>query len=399
MNNKEFLERALIATDKIATAGKLNPKQAQRFVDYVVDESILKDVVRIESFRNEEAYLEEIGVHSRVAMAKEEAVDPQRRRSVTHTRIPLKPSDMIVPWELTDEYRRWNVEGNDVEDTVIRMMATQFANDIDELALDGNLLGPARIENDIFEGSSTTKYIKDKYMALQDGFLKLAESGHVVDAANSAIGPTIFNKAILSMPTKFRKRKQFLKYMISPDHEQGYRKAIGDRLTQAGDKAIESMDNLHPFGIEMVPVPMLEKQPYYVENSTANTDGTTATALTYKPITELVLIPTALGSTPEDAYILGTDYSQDLTNGTWTRLGGGSIPSGGIIKATYRTAGKMLLTLPTNLVIGIGLNISIERDRNIFKAVNEFAIHAAIGVAIGKTDAVVLVTNIKDPLA
>lgn len=286
-----------------------------------------------------------------------------------------------------------------MEDHIIKMMARQFANDLDELALDGNTLGPARLESDLFLGGSSTLYIKDAYIGLQQGFLKLAESGNVVDAENAAIGPTLFNKTLLSMPTKFRKNKALIKYLLSPDHEQGYRKAIGDRATASGDRALESQANLTPFGVEMMPVPMLDKDPYYAENSVANTDGTTATQLTHEPITDLVLTPTTLGDTPEAAYTLGVDYTQDLTNGTWTRLAGQAIGSGATIKATYKTAGKLMLTSPKNLVIGIGLDITIERDRNIYKKVNEYAIHAAVAVAIEEATAIVLLKNIQDPLA
>lgn len=398
MTNEEFMERAAITTEQMAAAGKLNPEQRKKFVDYVIDLSSLKDFVRMQGVEGEKFEIDKVGVHQRVAMAAHEAVAPHRRRGVTHSKIQIVPSDLIVPFELSYKYRRFNIEKEQVEDHVIRMMAAQFANDIDELALDGNTLGPARVEEDLFEGGSTTQYIKDSFIGLQDGFLKLAEDGQTVDGANADIDADIFNDAILGMPVKYRKNKTFIKWMISPDHEQAYRKDYGSRLTGGGDVALNSEKNLTPFGIEMLPIPMLEKTPIYVENSVANTDGSTATSLTYKPITDLVLTSTDLtGTNPVTPYVLDTDYSQDLTNGTWTRLGG-SIGSGATVKATYRTAGRMLLCNPQNLVIGIGFDISIEKDKNIFSRMHEYAIHGSVGIAIENADSVVLVTNIKDPL-
>lgn len=400
MTNQEFLARAAATTADLAAAGKLNPEQAEKFVHYVIDLSILKDIVRIVPVKGEKFEIDKIGVHRRVAMAAKEAVAPLRRRGVSHSKVPITPSDMIVPFEISDKYKRFNIEGADVEDTVIQMMAAQYANDMDELALDGNTIGPARIQEDIFEGGSTTQYIKDEYMALQNGFLKLAEGGQTVDAANAVLDAEVFNDAILAMPVKYRKNKALLKWLISPDHEQGYRKEYGSRQTAGADVAINSDVNLKPFGTEMLGVPMLERSPFYVENTVANTNGTSLTALSFKPITELVLTATDIdGENPITPYVLATDYTEDLTNGTWIRLGGGVIPSGGTIKATYRTAGRMLLCNPQNLIIGVGLEIAIEKDRNIWSRMNEFAIHGSLGTAVENADAIVLVTNIKDPAA
>lgn len=399
MTNKELMERAAITTAQLAAAGKLNPEQAQRFIDYVIDESVLKTVCRMIAFRPDELVIDKIGVGNRVAVPKAEAVDPQVRRLVSTSKVSLKPVDIMVPFEISDRFVRFNVEEDAVEDHIIRMMATQLANDLDELWIGGLVPGPARLEGDIYEGGSASLYILDSYLSLFDGFLKLAESGHSVDALNAAIGGPVFNSALLAMPTKFRRMRNLLKFMTSPDHEQAYREAQSNRATPLGDTALQSLNNLTPFGVELVPIPLLERSPLYAENSVANTDGTTATTLLHKPITSLVLTPTSIGSNPIAPYTLGVDYSQNLTLGTWTRLAGGTIPSGGTIRATYRTGGKLLLTNPQNLVLGIGTDIRIERDRNIYKSVNEYAITVSVACAIENTDAIVLVKNLEDPTA
>ena len=209
MSNQEFLERAAATTADIASAGKLNPEQADKFVDYVIDLSILKDIVRIVKVSGEKFEIDKIGVHTRVAMAAKEGVAPRRRRGVSHSKVAVTPSDIIVPFEISDKYKRYNIEKEDVEDHVIRMMAAQYANDVDELALDANTIGPARLESDLFSDGDSTKYIKDEYMACQDGFLLLAESGTTVDAANADLDPEVFNDAVLGMPVSTGKTRSF----------------------------------------------------------------------------------------------------------------------------------------------------------------------------------------------
>jgi len=303
----------------------------------------------------------------------------------------------VVPFEIGDRFKRFNIEGDDVEDHVIHLMAVQLANNLDELWIAGNNNGIVQLEDDVYPDGSTTQYVKDAYLSAFAGFLKLAELGHVVDAQNAALSAAIFNKALLAMPTKFRKNKTMIKYLLSPDHEQDYRETVSGRLTGLGDQALQAQTNLTPFGVELMPVPLLERNPLYAEDTVANTDGTTPTQLSHKPMSDLVLSKTTIGRVPEDAYAVASDYTEDETNGKWTRLGAGAIPSGGTVRATYRTAGKMLLTNPQNLIIGIGMDISIEKDRDIWKKMNQFAISVSVACEVEETDALVMVKDLKDP--
>lgn len=400
MNNQEFMERAANTMGEIASAGILNAEQSNRFIDYVYDQSVLRNVARLERVTATERTIEKIGIGDRVAYPKAEAADPQIRRMVSSSKVTLAPQEIIVPFEVGDRLKRYNIEGESIEDHIIRMMATQLANNLDLLWLDGNTLGPAILEGDLFDDGSTTKYVKDKYLSLFNGFLKLAESGTVVDASNAALSGSVFNKAILNMPTKFRRNRSALRYMVSPDHAQGYREVMSQRSTRVGDEASLSDRDLTPFGIPLMEVPLLERNPLYVENSVANNDGTTATSLTYSPISGLVLTDTDLNENPTTAYVsgVGNDYTVSTTAGTWTRLGGGNIGSAATVKATYKTAGRMILTDPSNLIIAIQKDgIKVESDRNIYKGVDEYAITVSVACQIENTDALVLVKNIKDP--
>ena len=205
------------------------------------------------------------------------------------------------------------------------------------------------------------------------------------------------------MPRKFKRMRGRLRWFMSDNHEQAYREGLSNRQSALGDSAVNGADSPRPFGIMMVPTPLLPEDPiysiferFYSEDVVMNTDGSTASSLTYAPVTELNVCTQALGKLPEAAYLLGTDYSKDLAAGTVTRLGG-AIGSGATEKVTYRTAGRMLLCDPQNLILAIGRDIRIERARNIFKTVNEFAITAKVYCTFEETDAVVLVKNLKVP--
>jgi hypothetical protein len=396
MTNKELIEKATITTDAMAAAGLLNPEQADKFIDYVIDETGVKNVCRIVRFKPSQKYIDKINVANRVAVPKEEAVDPGIRRGVSTSRIVLEHREIMVPFELSDIVKEENIEGDAVEDHIVKMMATRFANNMEEMFWDGNTLGPAVQESELYEGGSAL-YIKDSLLALFGGFLKKSDSGHIVDAAGEAISPSLLSRALNAMPNKFRKNKAMLKFFMSPDHEQVYREKVSTRATASGDAALASTGNIPSFGVEMLPISLLSATPKYAENSVANTDGTTATALSYGPIDDLVLTPTTLGSIPTAKYVEGVDYSVNETAGTWTRLAGGAIGSGATVKATYKTAGRIILTNPQNLIVCIGRDVRIEKDRNIFKSVNEFAITAKVWAEVEETDALVMIKNVAVP--
>ena len=61
LTNEELVEKAVITTDALAAAGKLNPAQSEKFLDYVVDETVLKNNARIVRFRNETLEIDKIG--------------------------------------------------------------------------------------------------------------------------------------------------------------------------------------------------------------------------------------------------------------------------------------------------------------------------------------------------
>lgn len=396
MTNKELIEKATITTAALANAGKLNPKQADRFIDFVIDETSMRNMVRVERFRNEQMLIEKIGVANRVAVPKAEAVDPALRRGVQTSKITLQPSEIMVPFEIGDIFKEHNIEGDNIEERIIQLMARRLANNLEELYWEGQVNGPAVLEGDILEGGSTTLFVKDTYLALSEGWLALAEGGNVVDAQNAPISQAIFAQGKRAMPNKFLKNQGLLKWFLSFDHEQAYREGLSNRGTGLGDAAVNGADAVRPFGIPMMPVSLLPSDPSFSEDIIMNTDGTTASQLSHAPVTDVTVINQALGKTPEAAFILATDYSQDLAAGTVTRLGG-AIGSGSTVKVTYKTAGRMLLTNPMNLILAIGRDIRIERARNIYRGANEFAITIKTQAQIEELTAVTLIKNIAVP--
>lgn len=390
---RELVEKSLIDTTALASSGKLNPVQSNKFIDYVIDVTMLKGNVRVVRFKPETLEIDKIGVGQRVTVPKSEAQAPQVRRGVTTSKVVLQPKELMTPFEISDNFSEINIEGESVENTIVRMMATQTANDMEELMINGDTIGHARLQGDLYDGGSTTQYIKDSYIALFNGWLRKADSGNVYDAAGADINSTFFSRMLTSMPIKFRRRRQDLRFLSSLDHEQLYREKIASRATGMGDNALTNQGDMSPYGVPLVGVPLLEKEPLVVEDITFLAAADTQ-SLRYGPVSNVIITDQDLGSAPVTPYVETTDYTVDYTAGTITTVLAAGMAAGGTFKVTYNSQGQVLLTNMSNLILGIGRDIRIERDRDIFKSTNQYAITTKIDVQIEEVTAMVKGINV-----
>jgi hypothetical protein len=394
MTNEEIIQKAVITTDALANGGALPPEQASEFITTLVDLTELKGVVRVVRFKPETLQIDKIGVGQRVTVPKSEARTIERRRGVTTSKVELTPKEQMTPFEISDDFPDQNIEGEKVIDTVIRLMATQTANDLEELYINGQTTGVAAWESDMYSGGSSTQVVKDQFLAQFNGWLKLADSGNSYDAEGANISLDIFNNMILQMPKKFRRVRRNLRFMASLDHDQLYRAKFATRQTAEGDASAESSKSRTPFGIPLVGIPLLDSQPIIVDHVTLGAHSDTQ-SLSYAPIgQEVIVCAQTLDNTPITPAVETTDYVLDRTNGTITTTAAGAYSGGGAIKVTYPAYGQMLLTDYNNLILGIGRDVRIEKDRDIYAGVDQYAITTKVAVQIEETEAVVKGINI-----
>jgi len=401
LTNEEMIEKAVITTDDIASSGKLNDEQADQFIDFVIDVTGVTEFARVVRFRAENLNIDKIGVGSRVTMPAIEARDPNRRKGISASRVQLTPREIMTPFEIGDSFVENNLEGDNVEEHIVKMMATQTANDTEELHINGSTEGVAALESDLVDGGSSTEYIKDTFLALFDGWLRLADSGNTVDIGGSAISPNVFSRMLNELPAKFKRQKRDLVFLCSQELEQLYRERVASRATATGDQALNSSGRMTPFGIPLVGVALFAFYPPVVEHVTF-TGSSTTVSLRYGPIQASSLVVTTstlTGDTPEEAYTESTDYTVDETAGTVTHAGGGSaIGATDTVKVTYSAYPQVLLTHRKNMIIAWGRDIRVEKDRDIYARVDQYAITAKTDVEFEELTAVVKAYNISNAI-
>lgn len=388
----ENIAKGIIDTQTIADAGKLNDKQFSTFFNWVQEESTWTRWSHIFNFREENAVYETLDVPGRVAYPAQEGVDPAIRRGASTGRIVLTPREVIVPVEITDDLKENNLEGTTFADKVMRMFAARLGNNLEQLLLYGNrVTPPGIIEADYKSVGSTSKYVKDGFLELATGVQSLAETGHVVDVEGAQISLNTFLKATRALPTKYRGNKNNLVALLSPDLWSMYQEHIASRGTALGDAVAGGMEH-KPAGLPVIPVPLYPLNPPYCEHVTLT--GTDTISLKSTNIGSVAVLPSTLDKTPTDPYAETTDYVIDYTNGTITRVNGGGIGSGEVVKVMYDSAPKMILTTRNNLLVGIGRSVRLERDRNIFTRSDQYVMTAKIAIEVLNKDSLVLVKNI-----
>ncbi|AXG66148.1 major capsid protein [Streptomyces phage Annadreamy] len=205
--SNELLEKVIRTTEVGAGGGGLlNAEQADRFIDYMWDATVLGSQVRTIRMRATEVDIDKVGVGERLMRVATEAVDDGVNAGAVFTKISLTTKKLRLDWELSTESLEDNLEGEALEDHIARLMATQAGNDIEDVAINGN-----------------TALTSDPLMKAFDGWRKLAlAGGHVVDHGGQPLNRAAANKALKAMPRKYMQRRNGLKFFTGSNLIQDY---------------------------------------------------------------------------------------------------------------------------------------------------------------------------------
>ena len=203
--------------------GILAPEQARRFIDYVWDATVLAKDGRRVTMRANTMELEKVNVGERVIRAAAQAQPTFSNAGATFSKVELTTKKIRLDWEVSTEALEDNIEGAALEDHLVRLMTNAFANDIEDLAINGTGAGG------------------DAFLNIMEGFVSLA--GDASDAHESAVTvvddawtTNVMQDIILAMPRKYRAVKNNLKFYAGTDAFQGIVKnngTLADAIAEA----------------------------------------------------------------------------------------------------------------------------------------------------------------------
>ena len=207
--------------------GILAPEQARRFIDYVWDATVLAKDGRRVTMRANTMELEKVNVGERVIRAAAQAQPDFTNAGATFTKVELTTKKIRLDWEVSTESLEDNIEGGALEDHLVRLMTNAFANDIEDLAING-------------DGST------GNFLSIMEGFThKVQNDGDAHEAVVTVTGDAwttdVMQDIILAMPRKYRAIKSNLKFYAGTDVFQGIVKnngTLADAIAEAFSPAI-----------------------------------------------------------------------------------------------------------------------------------------------------------------
>lgn len=243
-DNSSIIRKAAIQTTSLSGGGLLNPEQARKFLQQTFEATNLGPLVRHEMRTAKTGEVDKIGIARRILRKKTENTDDGYRANVKTSQIEYACTAVRLPWEITEETLRENIEGQNFETIVTNLMTTQLGIDLEDLYLNGD------------EATESTDPDYD-FLKINDGWIKqISNSGHVYDAS-SATGMSLdlFYKTLAQLPNKYNNGK--LRWLMSPRRAQEWELFLLNQVIGKGGAVPESIYN-SPAKIPTVQCPSLD---------------------------------------------------------------------------------------------------------------------------------------------
>ena len=337
-SQEEILSKADEVTTSVVgndSGGLLKPAQSNRFLDFVIDQSVLMQNSRIVRMRTPQMEIDKLSIGTRLLSKATEATDTGSNAAVTFSKVSISTVKLRLDWAVSTESLEDNIEGASLEDHIAQVMARQTANDLDDLFINGNT-------------SSNNGLIK----AL-DGFIKLAKAnGRVVDEAGNNVSRSTYDRILRNLPTKYLQRRNELRFFTGSGIVQDTIYSLGNPNSATAATA-------------GAPAPMSQVgEMAFLQGTMRGNGGPGSTGISPFGI-PLIEIPL----TPEN---VAGDYS----------------PTSG-------SHGHVELTFPNNRIIGIHRDITVYRQFKPKTDTIEYTQFMRVGSNIENADSYVIGKNVK----
>ena len=240
--NKQIVKDGAVTTS-VVTSGLLQPYQAKKFLRQTFDATPLMGAIRHETRTERKGEIEKIGVGRRLLRRKVENTDDGYRAKPNFGSIEYSCNPVRLPWEITEDTLRENIEGEDLETTITNLMTTQIGVDSEDLIINGD------------EATSSENPDYD-FLKLDDGVIKqVSTGGHILDVTGSSnMELEMFYKAVASIPNKYNNGK--LRWLMSPTRAQQWELFLLNKVINAGGAVPEALYK-SPVAIPSMQVPNL----------------------------------------------------------------------------------------------------------------------------------------------
>lgn len=227
INNRTIIQKAAIETASLSS-GLLNPEQARKFIQQTFDATNLNQLVRHEMRTAKSGEIDKIGIARRILRKKTENHDDGYRAGVETSQIEYATTAVRLPWEITEETLRENIEGQTLETIITNLMTTQLGVDMEDLYLNGD------------EATESTVQDYD-FLKINDGWIKqISEGGHIYDASSeSDMSLDLYYRTLSQLPNKYNNGN--LRWLMSPKRAQKWELFLLNKVIGQGGAVPDSV--------------------------------------------------------------------------------------------------------------------------------------------------------------
>ncbi len=227
ISNRTIIQKAAIETASLSS-GLFNPEQARKFIQQTFDATNLNQLVRHEMRTAKSGEIDKIGIARRILRKKTENHDDGYRAGVETSQIEYATTAVRLPWEITEETLRENIEGQTLETIITNLMTTQLGVDMEDLYLNGD------------EATESTVQDYD-FLKINDGWIKqISEGGHIYDASSeSDMSLDLYYRTLSQLPNKYNNGN--LRWLMSPKRAQKWELFLLNKVIGQGGAVPDSV--------------------------------------------------------------------------------------------------------------------------------------------------------------
>lgn len=241
--NRQIVNKAGTIETSVVTSGLLQPYQAKRFLQQTFDATPLMKAIRHVTRTEKSGEIDKIGIGKRKLRAKVENVDDGYRAKPEFGSIHYETKAVRLPWEITEETIRQNIEGENFEKIVTDLMTKQMGVDTEDLLINGD------------EDTPNTDPDYD-FLKLNDGIKKIiTNGGHIIDVTGADdMEMEMFYKVVAAVPNRFNNGR--LRWLMSPTRAQQWELFLLNKVINNGGVVPEELYK-SPVAIPSMQVPGL----------------------------------------------------------------------------------------------------------------------------------------------
>jgi hypothetical protein len=247
MTNADLIRKATGAIgtgDFLAASGLLSPQQASKFLDAVYTATDFSKLHRTERRNAKAGTIAKIGIGRRLLRKKTAGVDDSTLVKPSFGDVGYQTIASRLDWEVEEEVFQDNIEGEGLEDHLVRLMTDAVGRDLEDLH---------------FNGDTSDTSVDAPFLTQNDGWLVQIADG--ASGAHRTNGGTInsgnltkahFFAAMNALPNKYI--TDGVRWILSPLNVARYVEYLSNRATAAGDAALVNGDLTAIAGIKIAKV-------------------------------------------------------------------------------------------------------------------------------------------------